>query len=648
MDPMDVESRSAEKEEGVKVCIRVRPLNGGHSEEDEISANGWTTSEDTISHTSGGVSFNFDNVFTPPCRNQDLYDSVASSIIKSAVDGFNGVIFAYGQTSSGKTHTMLGNEGDSGITPLAIQDVFRHVLKSTEREFLVRVSYIEIYNEVIKDLLCKGQDNLKIHEDFTGRVFVDAREEVVTCAADVLAIMKLGEEQRTFGATNMNERSSRSHTIFTIHIESRTKGEHTNADDGVAVCASTLSLVDLAGSERVSHTGAEGVRLKEGGHINKSLLTLGTVINKLSEGVTGHIPYRDSKLTRILQPALGGNARTGVICAITPAKMHMEESISTLKFASRAKCVQNKTSRIEILDDRAMLRRCQKELEQLKQKLEQKGCDSALKDSREVEELRHRMEKEVEKALDLQDKVDKLSQMLVFKKDETLSPEPGEKRPRSRRRETIGCRANELGQASRRDENSHFERIGMLTKEVVTVKKEAVDAIKEKETMRRHMEVQREALRNELEALEMHAAELERTRKLASSEAETAGERVAAAEVLIFVEEIVTNAMLTSEQSRRDSVRKSLGEVKEERSRIQKDLDSAMKRERIGTGPLQKQVDQMKNKITELEAKLKAAKSTTSRLESEKLQHEKESKSMEKQVSIGAFQSGRDPDVLAV
>mmetsp|Transcript_13922 Transcript_13922/g.56087 ORF Transcript_13922/g.56087 Transcript_13922/m.56087 type:complete len:147 (-) Transcript_13922:1785-2225(-) len=146
----------------------------------------------------------------------------------------------------------------------------------------------------------------------------------------------------------------------------------------------------------------------------------------------------------------------------------------------------------------------------------------------------------------------------------------------------------------------------------------------------------------------MHAAELERTRKLASSEAETAGERVAAAEVLIFVEEIVTNAMLTSEQSRRDSVRKSLGEVKEERSRIQKDLDSAMKRERIGTGPLQKQVDQMKNKITELEAKLKAAKSTTSRLESEKLQHEKESKSMEKQVSIGAFQSGRDPDVLAV
>ncbi|KAJ8901612.1 hypothetical protein NDN08_003820 [Rhodosorus marinus] len=513
MDPMDVVSKLAEKEEGVKVCIRVRPLNGGHSEDDEITANGWTTSGDTISHASGGVSFNFDNVFTPPCRNQDLYDSIASSIIKSAVDGFNGVIFAYGQTSSGKTHTMLGNEGDSGITPLAIQDVFRHVLKSTEREFLVRVSYIEIYNEVIKDLLCKGQDNLKIHQDFTGRVFVDAREEVVTCAADVLAIMNLGEEQRTFGATNMNERSSRSHTIFTIHIESRTRGEHVNADDGVAVCASTLSLVDLAGSERASHTGAEGVRLKEGGHINKSLLTLGTVINKLSEGVTGHIPYRDSKLTRILQPALGGNARTGVICAITPAKMHIEESISTLKFASRAKCVQNKTSRIEILDDRAMLRRCQKELEHVKQKLEQTGCESALEDSQEVQELRLRMETEIEKSSELQEKVDKLSQMIVSHKGEPVSSEPGQKRPRSRRRETIGCGTNEIGRTSRREDNSNSERIGRLTKEVVTVKKEAVDAIKEKETMRRHMEVQREALRHELEALEMHAEELERTRK---------------------------------------------------------------------------------------------------------------------------------------
>lgn len=373
MASLEVLELHEKQDEGVKVSIRVRPHNARELEREGSNDGVWETTDASIGlGKAGNSNFDFDHVFTPPCDNGTVYSNIASGLVKSAVDGFNGVIFAYGQTSSGKTHTMLGTDSDQGITPRAVQDVFRHVTDSEDREFLLRVSYIEIYNEVIKDLLCPGQDNLKIHEDFTGRVFVDAREEVVMSAEDVLLVMKQGEEQRTFGATNMNERSSRSHTIFTVIIESRLRADLKSTDDGVAVCVSTLSLVDLAGSERVSHTGAEGVRLKEGGHINKSLLTLGTVINKLTEGATGHIPYRDSKLTRILQPALGGNARTSIICAVTPAEMHIEETLSTLKFASRAKCVHNTTSRNEILDDRAMLRRCQQEVEQLKAQLQAK------------------------------------------------------------------------------------------------------------------------------------------------------------------------------------------------------------------------------------------------------------------------------------
>ncbi|KAJ3035299.1 hypothetical protein HDV00_004075 [Rhizophlyctis rosea] len=272
---------------------------------------------------------------------------------------------------------MLGTPEEYGIIPLAIADIFKRIMKSPDVEFLLRISYLEIYNEVIRDLLKPGNDNLKIHESTTRGIYVgDLTEHIVMSLADVEQAMMVGEGNRHVGETNMNEKSSRSHTILRMVIESREKSMDKPNDSRVSysgvVRVSTLNLVDLAGSERVGHTGAEGIRLKEGGHINKSLLTLGTVISKLSDGGDRvHIPYRDSKLTRILQPSLGGNARTAIICTITPASSHVDETVSTLKFASRAKTITNRPEVNEILTDEALIKQYRKEINNLKRQLDE-------------------------------------------------------------------------------------------------------------------------------------------------------------------------------------------------------------------------------------------------------------------------------------
>ncbi|KAH7315695.1 hypothetical protein KP509_21G061300 [Ceratopteris richardii] len=271
---------------------------------------------------------------------------------------------------------MRGTQDTPGIIPLAVHDVFKNLEKAVDREFLLRMSYMEIYNEDINDLLAPEQTKLQVHESLERGIFVAGlREEIVANPEQVLQLMDFGEAHRHVGETNMNVHSSRSHTIFRMVIESRDKSQ----DDSVgfscdAVRVSVLNLVDLAGSERVAKTGAEGARLKEGTHINKSLMVLGTVINKLSEGIQnqgGHIPYRDSKLTRILQPSLGGNARTAIICNITPALVHVDESKGTLQFASRAIHVTNCAQVNEVLTDAALLKRQKKEIEELRSKLKE-------------------------------------------------------------------------------------------------------------------------------------------------------------------------------------------------------------------------------------------------------------------------------------
>ncbi|XP_019436967.1 PREDICTED: kinesin-like protein KIN-7N [Lupinus angustifolius] len=269
---------------------------------------------------------------------------------------------------------MNGSETDPGVIPRAVKDVFSKIERMSDREFLIRVSYMEIYNEEINDLLAVENQKLQIHENLERGVFVAGlREEIVNNAEQVLNLINAGEVNRHFGETNMNVKSSRSHTIFRMVIESKGKDSDSSNDSSIRdiVRVSVLNLVDLAGSERIAKTGADGVRLKEGKSINKSLMILGNVINKLSDGSKqSHIPYRDSKLTRILQPALGGNAKTSIICTVAPEEIHIEETKGTLQFASRAKHITNCAQVNEILTDAALLKRQQLEIEELRKKLE--------------------------------------------------------------------------------------------------------------------------------------------------------------------------------------------------------------------------------------------------------------------------------------
>ncbi|XP_057849387.2 kinesin-like protein KIN-7L isoform X2 [Cryptomeria japonica] len=364
--------------ERICVAVRVRPP----TKEEPVKGNYWRVEDNQISlHNAlgtpiSGYSYAFDHVFGYDSKNRSIYGVHTKDLIEAAVNGFNGTVFAYGQTSSGKTYTMQGSPEDPGIIRLAVYNVFKNIELITDREFLIRVSYMEIYNEEINDLLAHENQKLQVHENLERGIFVAGlREEIVNSPDQVFELVELGEVHRHVGETNMNARSSRSHSIFRMVIESRVKDAERNGSsyDKDAVRVSVLNLVDLAGSERVAKTGAGGVRLKEGTHINKSLMSLGTVINKLSEGggkQRGHIPYRDSKLTRILQPALGGNAKTAIICTIAPEEIHTDETRGTLQFASRAKRVTNCAKVNEIMTDAALLKRQKKEIEELRKKLQ--------------------------------------------------------------------------------------------------------------------------------------------------------------------------------------------------------------------------------------------------------------------------------------
>ncbi|XP_032962690.1 centromere-associated protein E isoform X2 [Rhinolophus ferrumequinum] len=364
-------------EEGaVAVCVRVRPLNSREEALGEDTQICWKTGNNAIYQVDGSKSFNFDRVFHSNETTKNVYEEIAVPIIDSAIQGYNGTIFAYGQTASGKTYTMMGSEDYLGVIPRAIHDIFQKIKKFPDREFLLRVSYMEIYNETITDLLCNTQKMkpLVIREDFSRNVYVsDLTEEVVYTPEMALKWITKGEKNRHYGITKMNQRSSRSHTIFRMILESREKGEPSNCEGSVKV--SHLNFVDLAGSERAAQTGAEGVRLKEGCNINRSLFILGQVIKKLSDGqVGGFINYRDSKLTRILQNSLGGNAKTRIICTITP--VYFDETLSTLQFASTAKYMKNTPYVNEVSSDEALLKRYRKEIMDLKKQLEEVSLET--------------------------------------------------------------------------------------------------------------------------------------------------------------------------------------------------------------------------------------------------------------------------------
>lgn len=429
--------------------------------------------------SSADASYAFDRVFDESTNNKQVYEATTSKIVRDVLGGMNGTVFAYGQTSSGKTHTMHGSADELGVIPLAIKDVFDAVRRhANDREFLIRVSYLEIYNEKMVDLLAESEESanasaeLSIREDKDRGTYVHGlKEEIVTTPSQVLSLLDFGTSRRHVGATNMNAHSSRSHTIFRMIVESRainasametTEGGETQAKDhpdggGGGVLVSTLNLVDLAGSERVSKTGAEGQRAKEGAHINKSLMTLGVVINKLSEGVEskgGHIPYRDSKLTRILQPALGGNSKTAIVCAMTPATTHCDESHSTLRFASRAKRVVNKAMVNEVINGatNAMVKRQQREIAALKARLEAEGCSKV--DDKAIEALRRRLAE-----------ADREKQLMA------LAIEDGEEKAKERESKIaqLEKRVKELERLSEKDAEPHTDELAVTKNQLVVL-----------------------------------------------------------------------------------------------------------------------------------------------------------------------------------
>ena len=338
--------------ESIKVCCRFRK-EFNHPDSDYDS---WGFDEESSTITLLEKKWTYDYILPPETTQEAMYDKVAKKTILDFADGYHGTIFAYGQSGSGKTYSMLGPDsvfadlGTSsenelyGITPRAIYQIF-NILTEYSRNgtnWKLCLSYIELYNEKIKCLL-SGKEALKIRED-PNEGFVIPDKEMKDCKTpqDIFEGIDLASKNRAVGATNQNERSSRSHAIMQLELIY-------NSIDGL-VRKSRLSLVDLAGSERIAKTGAEGQRLKEAQKINQSLTTLGMVIMALTTPGTKHIPFRNSKLTLILRDSLGGSSKTTLLCTASRLKRHSEESIQTLYFASRAKTIKNSTKKNVILN----------------------------------------------------------------------------------------------------------------------------------------------------------------------------------------------------------------------------------------------------------------------------------------------------------
>ncbi|KAL4450694.1 hypothetical protein ABPG77_001050 [Micractinium sp. CCAP 211/92] len=387
--------------ECVRVAVRCRPPGSREAGERLAVTVDEAANQVVLQGAAPGEApraFTFDHIFGPGASQQQVYDATARELVDSVLAGFNATLFAFGQTGTGKTHTMEGcsrggssngssaNGGaaglssEAGVIPRTFGQIFAAIGASQDQTFLVRASMLEIYNEEIRDLLAKNPKNrLDLHEGKDGTVYVKGLNTfVVKGEAEIAAVLEAGKRNRSVGATLMNQDSSRSHCVFTITIEATDVAAAAGAAaggqgaSGSGIRVGKLNLVDLAGSERQSKTGATGERLKEASKINLSLSALGNVISALVDGKSGHIPYRDSKLTRLLQDSLGGNTRTVMIANVGPAASNHEETLSTLRYANRAKNIQNKPRINEDPKD-AMLREFQQEIARLRSQLEASG-----------------------------------------------------------------------------------------------------------------------------------------------------------------------------------------------------------------------------------------------------------------------------------
>ncbi|XP_030789934.1 chromosome-associated kinesin KIF4A [Rhinopithecus roxellana] len=330
----------------VRVALRCRPLVPKEISEGCQMCLSFVPGEPQVV-VGTDKSFTYDFVFDPSTEQEEVFNTAVAPLIKGVFKGYNATVLAYGQTGSGKTYSMGGaytaeqeNEPTVGVIPRVIQLLFKEIDKKSDFEFTLKVSYLEIYNEEILDLLCPSREKaqINIREDpKEGIKIVGLTEKTVLVALDTVSCLEQGNNSRTVASTAMNSQSSRSHAIFTISIEQRKKNDKNSS------FRSKLHLVDLAGSERQKKTKAEGDRLKEGININRGLLCLGNVISALGDDKKGgFVPYRDSKLTRLLQDSLGGNSHTLMIACVSPADSNLEETLNTLRYADRARKIKNK------------------------------------------------------------------------------------------------------------------------------------------------------------------------------------------------------------------------------------------------------------------------------------------------------------------
>ena len=362
--------------ECVKVAIRCRPMSSQEiaDQRQMIVAINPGRGEISIRNLKGDPNeppklFTFDATYDWNSTQDQVYQDTAYPIVHSVLEGYNGTIFAYGQTGTGKTFTMEGVADPHhlrGIIPRAFEHVFQYIESSPNKQFLVRASMLELYNEEIRDLLAKNPKNrLELREKPDVGVYIkDLSAFMIQDVNEMQEKLSFGRKNRAVGETSMNQDSSRSHCIFTVTIETSDIG--TDGENHIKM--GKLNLVDLAGSERQSKTQATGDRFREAININQSLTSLGNVIAALIDAKSSHVPYRDSKLTRLLQDSLGGNTKTVMIANLGPADWNFDETLTTLRYANRAKSIKNKPKINEDPKD-TMLRQFQEEIIRLREQL---------------------------------------------------------------------------------------------------------------------------------------------------------------------------------------------------------------------------------------------------------------------------------------
>jgi len=326
----------------VRVCAKIRPQSKIEDREGSHVCVTNTETQVKLQAASGEEKFTFDYILGQETNQLDVFDNVGVSLVDDCLKGFNCTLFVYGQSGAGKTFTMEGPEhtGElAGLIPRITYRIFEDIAKQgSEVEFAVKVSYVEIYNERVRDLLddLGTKDNLAVRQDKVKGVYIQGVTEEYCCDGDeALAVMRKGGKNRAVASTGMNEGSSRSHAVFMVEIEQK------NLENG-SLKTSKMTLCDLAGSETAKKTGAKGQQMEEAKSINKSLSALGQVIKAMTDPKIKHIPFRDSKLTRMLQDAIGGNSRTTLMICLSPSKYNVEESVGTCRFGARAKMIKNK------------------------------------------------------------------------------------------------------------------------------------------------------------------------------------------------------------------------------------------------------------------------------------------------------------------